>query len=237
MSTPYRPPRSVWSPAGSPAGTASSVPWRGMMTSESVLTSRLERSQRRSRRGARSSSIRRRSRGPSTPGKATRVAKAQSPAATVSYQRHAIGHGDPSPTSSMPSARLASGPARGHRQSRTDCPMSCAQGPAYGPVVGGRFTLRRWSFKSDSHFRFCVRSWSLVIGRSRGRAMRQPALPAQGARKGRARCGVRARAVSPRRYRRPRRRRTSAPTPPPRPGQTSATRHRAQSRSRRRARC
>jgi hypothetical protein len=128
-------------------------------------------------------------------------------------------------------------PARGHRQSRTDCPMSCAQGPAYGPVVGGRFTLRRWGFKSDSHFRFCVRSWSLVIGRGRGRAMRQPALPAQGARKGRARCGVRARAVSPRRYRRPRRCRTSAPTPPPRPGQTSATRHRAQSRSRRRARC
>jgi hypothetical protein len=129
------------------------------------------------------------------------------------------------------------GPARGHRQSRTDCPMSCAQGPAYGPVVGGRFTLGRWGSKSDSHFRFCMRSWSLVIGRSRGRAMRQPALPAQGARKGRARCGVRARAVSPRRYRRPRRRRTSAPTPPPRPGQTSATRHREQSRSRRRARC
>jgi hypothetical protein len=44
--------------------------------------------------------------------------------------------------------------------------MSCAQGPAYGPVVGGRFTLRRWRFKSDSHFRFCVRSWSLVIVRA-----------------------------------------------------------------------
>jgi hypothetical protein len=38
---------------------------------------------------------------------------------------------------------------------------------AYGPVVGGGFTLRGGVFKSDSHFRFCVRSRLLVSVRGR----------------------------------------------------------------------